>query len=79
MTQIIEVCDNLELALNKAIYEFRKEYEVNPHIIFGKKAADLLTPSPDWIVTAEEEGRVHSYKGISCEYEPDLDCVMLKG
>ena len=78
MTQIIEVCDNLELVLNKAIYEFRKEYEVNQHIIFGKKAANLLVPSPDWMVT-EEEGTVHSYKGISCEYEPDLDCVILKG
>ena len=78
MTQIIEVCDNLELVLNKAIYEFRKEYEVNPHIIFGKKAVNLLAPSPDWMVT-EEEGRAYNYKGISCEYEPDLDCVILKG
>lgn len=79
MTQIIEVCENLELVLNKAIYEFRKEYEVNPHIIFGKKAFNLLAPSPDWIVTAEEDGLVHNYKGISCEYEPDLNCVILKG
>lgn len=79
MTQIIEVCDNLELVLNKAIYEFRKEYGVDPHIIFGKKAANLLIPQPDWIVTAKEEGIVHSYKEISCEYEPDLDCVILKG
>ena len=83
MTQIIEIKDNVfwEYDVNKAIYDFEAEYGVEPHMIIGRNFIELITTSYDLINEKpidKSKGIVAKYKGVSCEYDPDVSCVILK-
>lgn len=83
MTQIVEIKDNSfwEHDVNKAIYDFEAEYGVEPHMIIGKNFIDLVITSYDWVnykSIGNSNDRIAKYKGISCEYDPDISCVILK-
>jgi len=83
MIQIIEIKDNTfwEYDIDKAIYDFKAEYGVEPNMIIGKNFIELVTASYNWvneIPTDKSEGIIAKYKGISCEYDPDISCVILK-
>lgn len=83
MTQIIEIKNNpfWEYDVNKAIYDFEAEYGVKPHMIIGRNFIELITALYNWIDEKpinKSEGIIAKYKGISCEYDPDISCVILK-
>ena len=83
MTQIVEIKDNpfWEHDVDKAIYDFEAEYGVKPHMIVGKNFIDLVITSYDWVnykSIGYSNNRIAKYKGISCEYDPDISCVILK-
>lgn len=83
MTQIVEIKDNSfwEHNIDKAIYNFEAEYGVKPHMIIGKNFIELVTAPYIWnseIPKDKSEGIIAKYKGISCEYDPDISCIILK-
>ena len=83
MTQIIEIKNNTfwEYDVDKAIYDFEAEYGVEPHMIIGKNFIKLVTAPYNWnseIPIGKSVGFIAKYKGISCEYDPDISCVILK-
>lgn len=83
MTQIIEIENNTfwEYDIDKAIDDFEAEYGVEPHMIVGKNFIKLVTTPYNWnseIPIGKSEGIIAKYKGISCEYDPDISCVILK-
>lgn len=83
MTQIIEIKNNTfwEYDVNKAIDDFEAAYGVKPHMIIGRNFIELITASYNWINEKpidKSEGIIAKYKGISCEYNPDMSCVILK-
>lgn len=83
MTQIVEIKDNSswEYDIDKAIYDFEAKYGVKPNMIIGKDFIELVTASYNWtneIPIDKSEGIIAKYKGISCEYDPDISCVILK-
>ena len=83
MTQIIEIKNNpfWEHDVDEAIHDFEAEYGVEPHMYIGKNFIDLVVDSYNWI-NIESVGnsyyRIAKYKGISCEYDPNISCVILK-
>ena len=83
MTQIIEIKDNVfwEYDVDKAIYNFEAEYGVEPNMIIGKNFIELITASHDWINEIpidKSKDIIAKYKGVSCEYDPNISCVILK-
>jgi len=83
MTQIIEIKDNAfwEHDIDEAIYDFKTEYGVEPNMIVGRNFIELVIASYSWvneIPKDKSEGIIAKYKGISCEYDPDISCVILK-
>ena len=83
MTQIIEIKNNTfwEYDVNKAIDDFEAAYGVKPHMIIGRNFIELATVSCNWINEEpinKSEGIIAKYEGISCEYDPDISCVILK-
>ena len=84
MTQIVEIKDNSfwEYDVDKAIRDFEAEYGVEPNMIIGKNFIELATTSyNNWvnkIPIDKSKGIIAKYKGISCEYDPDISCVILK-
>jgi hypothetical protein len=83
MTQIVEIKDNpfWEYDVNKAIYDFEAEYGVEPNMIIGKNFIELVAPSCTWvneIPIDKPKSIIGIYKGVSCEYDPDISCVILK-
>ena len=83
MTQIIEIKDNVfwECDVDKAIHDFEAEYGVEPNMIIGKNFIELVTASYDWvneIPIDKSKGIIAKYKGVSCEYNPNISCVILK-
>ena len=82
MTQIIEIKNNTfwEYDVNKAIDDFEAVYGVKPHMIIGRNFIELFTDSDNWINEPidKSEGIIAKYEGISCEYDPDMSCIILK-
>ena len=83
MTQIVEIKDNpfWERTLNEAINDFEAEFGVEPHMYIGRNFIELITTSYDLINEKpidKSEGIVAKYKGVSCEYDSDISCVILK-
>ena len=83
MTQIIEIKDNTfwEYDIDKAIYDFEAEYGVEPNMIIGKNFIELAATLSNWVnkaPTDKSNGIIAKYKGVSCEYDPDISCVILK-
>lgn len=83
MTQIIEIKNNSfwKYDIDQAIEHFEVVYGVKPHMIIGKDFIELITTSYDWINEKpidKSEGVIAKYRGISCEYDPDISCVILK-
>lgn len=83
MTQIIEIKDNVfwKYDVDKAIRDFETEYGVEPNMIIGKNFIELATVSHDWvneIPIDKSKGLIAQYKGVPCEYDPDISCVILK-
>lgn len=83
MTQIIEIKDNTfwEYDVNKAIRDFEVAYGVKPHMIIGRNFIELATTSYNLVNKMpidKSKGIIAKYKGVSCEYEPDISCVILK-
>lgn len=83
MTQIIEIKDNdfWEYDVNKAICDFETEYGVEPNMIIGKNFIELVEASHTWvneIPIDKPKGIIGKYEGVSCEYDPDISCVILK-
>ena len=82
MTQIIEIKNNTfwEYDVNKAIDDFEAVYGVKPHMIIGRNFIELFTASDNWINEPidKSEGIIAKYEGISCEYDPDMSCIILK-
>ena len=77
MTQIIEINNNTfwEYDVDKAIDNFEAAYGVKPHMIIGRNFIELITTS---YTLDKSEGIIAKYKGVSCEYDPDVSCVILK-
>ena len=83
MTQIIEIENNTfwEDDVDKVIDDFEAAYGVKPHMIIGRNFVELITASYNCINEKpidKSEGIIATYKGISCEYDPDVSCVILK-
>ncbi len=84
MVQIIEIKDNpfWEHDVDEAIHDFEAEFGVEPHMFIGKNFIDLTTiNSYNWInyeSISNSNYRMAKYKGISCEYDPDISCVILQ-
>ena len=83
MTQIVEIKDNSfwEYDVNKAIYDFEAEYGVEPHMIIGRNFIELVAASHtlvNEIPIDKSKGIIAEYEGVSCEYDPDISCVILK-
>lgn len=83
MIQIIKIKDNSfwEYDVDEAIYDFETKYSVEPTMIVGKNFIKLITASCGWvneISIDKSEGIIAKYKGISCEYDPDISFVVLK-
>ena len=83
MTQIIEIKDNdfWEHDVDKAICDFEIKYGVEPNMIIGKNFIELATTSYNWVNETpidKSKGIIAKYKGVSCEYDPDISCVILK-
>lgn len=83
MTQIIEIKNNpfWEHDIDEAIHDFEAEYGVEPHMYIGKNFIDLVVDSYSWInfeSIGDSYCRIAKYKGISCEYDPNISCVILK-
>lgn len=84
MTQILEIDTNnpwWETDLNRAIQKFRNEYGVEPHMIIGRNIRDALISE---IVVFDNsfpegcKGIVGEISGTPCEYDPGINCVILK-
>ena len=83
MTQIIEIKDNTfwKCDVDKAIRDFKTEYGVEPNMIIGKNFIELVATSYDLINEIpidKSNGIIAKYKGVSCEYDSDISCVILK-
>lgn len=84
MVQIVEIKDNpfWEYDINKAIGNFEAMYGVEPHMIIGSRFIEQITALCN-LITKEpidkSKGIIAKYKGISCEYDPNISCVILKG
>lgn len=81
MVQIVEIKDNpfWEYDVDKAIDDFEAEYGVEPHMCIGKNFIEMITAS--FMVAHLEEPPVDAimkYKGVPCEYNPNISCVILK-
>lgn len=79
VVNIIEVID-VKNDVNKAIDDFEAACGVKPHMIIGRNLIKLFTASYNWINEPidKSEGIIAKYKGISCEYDPNISCVILK-
>lgn len=83
MTQIVEIKDNSfwQHDVDEAIYDFEAKYGVEPNMIIGRNFIELVTAQINWINEEpinKSEGIIAKYKGVSCEYDPDISCVILK-
>ena len=83
MTQIIEIKDNpfWEHDIDKAIAEFECTYGITPHMYIGKTFIELVTIDYEFIKREPSDnstGIIAIYKGIPCEYDPGIHCVILK-
>lgn len=84
MTQIVEIKDNpfWEYDIEKAIDNFKSMYGVEPHMIIGNKFIEQVTALCN-LITKEPIDKskciIAKYKGISCEYDPDISCAILEG
>lgn len=80
MTQIIEIKNNpfWEHDVDEAIDDFEAEFGVEPHMYIGKNFIEMVTAKFEFIHREEPVGTIMKYKGTSCEYDPDISCVILK-
>ena len=80
MTQIVEIKDNpfWEHDVDEAIYDFKAEFGVEPHMYIGKNFIEMVATRFEFIHREEPVGTIMKYKGVPCEYDPDISCVILK-
>lgn len=80
MVQIVEIKDNpfWEYDVDKAIDDFEAGFGVEPHMCIGKNFIEMITASTMFIHREPPVDAIMKYKGVSCEYNPDISCVILK-
>lgn len=83
MMQIVEIKDNpfWEHDVDEAIYDFEVAFDVKPHMYIGKNFLELFPTSFAFLNKSPADitmKTILTYKGIPCEYDPDISCVILK-
>lgn len=80
MTQIVEIKDNpfWEHDVDEAIDDFEVEFGVAPHMYIGKNFIEMITASTMFIYRKQPVNAIMKYKGVPCEYNPNISCVILK-
>ena len=80
MTQIVEIKDNpfWQHDVDEAIDDFEAEFGVASHMYIGKNFIEMVATSFEFIYQEKPVGAIMRYKGVPCEYDPNISCVILK-